>query len=65
MNALTGPQHKGDHAATTEALALAQALAEIEKLLAEIEELKERCRWLDQQVTTLREQRDRALGVFS
>ncbi len=54
MNAPRGP-----------AFTLAQALAEIEKLLAEIEELKERCRWLDQQVTTLREQRDRALGVFS
>ena len=31
---------------------------QLAQALKEIEELKERCRWLDGQVTTLREQRD-------
>jgi hypothetical protein len=33
-------------------------MAEIERLKAENERLRESNRWLDQQVTTLREQRD-------
>ena len=34
----------------------------ISRLKAELAQLTDRNRWLDQQVTTLREQRDRALG---
>lgn len=36
--------------------------AEIERLKAENEKLRESNRWLDAQVTTLREQRDRVLA---